>query len=93
MAEATRTKAPEAAFYAVYLSPSDSPGPYAVVGWHVEIGRAPRSDAPMFAADLEAACRLVPAGYEQHQPTEADKRDVPNLVLVFRRARAGQERP
>lgn len=78
-----------AAFYGVYEAPSGSPGPYAVVGWHVEIGRAPRADAPMFAADLEAAIRLAP-GYEQHPPTEADKRDVPNLVLVLRRPRANE---
>lgn len=77
-----------APFYAVYESPPDCPDRYAIVGWEPRIGGSPRLLSTAYGPTFESKMREHipdPDDYAWHLPTDNDRREVPNLVGVWRR--------
>lgn len=70
---------------AIYRSPPDSPGAFAVVAQQLDAGtRLPEWPLqPSFHPRLEEARAGVPDGWRREVPTARDRRELPLLVEVW----------
>jgi hypothetical protein len=55
--------------WAIYRAPEGAPAPYMVAAWDTEPGGKPSRSEPVFAASLEQAREVVPAGLERSDPS------------------------
>ena len=69
--------------WGIYWAPSGSPAAFLVQRWEGEPGKRPRSDAPTFAATLDLARAVVPAGLERHEPAGSGD-ESPLLIETWR---------
>ena len=96
MSTALATEAPAAAAlspretWAVYRSPHGAPAPYLVIRWRATPGERAVCDEPIYAASLELARGVVPAGLVKSPPRKLVNGD--RLVEIWTAPRKPKER-